>query len=234
MNILSTITNIFTKTPPIVTNTIVSYDIETYLVKHTNQIEEEVRLFIDKYGSDFDTFLYRQNFDTFIRTEILLFRQPNSKHNDFLDNSYWNTKHPFNFPGSFYTGESDTCGTGDVEAPNNVMYDENAMEFIFRQPQTFEELLRVVDAGAVEVLNSYSCDGNNFWTYGKCKEWWKNRFDIISEMNKTETKKVNGNRVCLFERYLKSNAENDLRKYCYFLETGNYPTLDITTLPQLD
>lgn len=207
---------------------------DAYLVKHAQEIEEEARLFIDKYGSEFDTFFYRPNFDTFIRTEILPFRQPGSKHNNFLDNSYWNVKHPFNFPGPFYTGESDTCGTGDVEAPNNVMYDENAMEFIFRQPQTFEEFLGVVDAAAVEVLNSYSCDGNNFWSYAKCKEWWKNRFDIISEMNKDETKKVNGNRVGLFESYLKSNAESDLKKYCYFLENGIYSKANTTTLPQLD
>jgi hypothetical protein len=113
------------------------------------------------------------------------------------------------------------------------MYDENTMEIIFKQPQTFQELLGVVDAAAVEVLDSYSCDGNNFWTYVKCKEWWQSRFDIISEMNKTETKKVNGERAILFENYLKSNAENDLRKYCYFLETGNYPKVDMARLPQL-
>jgi hypothetical protein len=234
MNILTTIKNIFSKTQPVPSKPVVTYDMNAYAAKHAKEIEEEAILFIDKYGSDFDTFFYRPNFDTFIRTEILPFRQPDSKHNNFLDNSYWNIKHPFNFPGPFYTGESDTCGTGDVEAPNNVMYDENAMEFIFKQPQTFDEFLGVVDAAAVEVLDSYSCDGNKYWSYSKCKEWWQNRFDIISEMNKTETKKVNGNRGNLIESYLKSNAENDLKKYCYFLENGKYPKADTMTLPQLD
>lgn len=234
MNIFTTIKNIFSKTQPVPSNPVATYDMNAYVAKHAKEIEEEARLFIDKYGSDFDTFFYRPNFDTFIRTEILSFRQRDSKNNNFLDNSYWNTKNPFNFPGPFYTGESDTCGTGDVEAPNNVMYDENAMEFIFKQPQTFEEFLGVVDAAAVEVLDSYSCDGNKYWSYAKCKEWWQNRFDIISEMNKVETKKVNGDRVSLFESYLKSNAESDLRKYCYFLENGKCPSADTTTLPQLD
>ena len=211
-----------------------TYDIDAYIAKHAKKIEEEAVLFTEKYGSCFHTFFYRPNFDTFVRSEILPFRQSESIHNDFLDNSYWNTKHPFNFPGPFYTGESDTCGTGDVEAPNNVMYDENTMEFIFKQPQTFEEFLGVVDAAAVEVLDGYSCDGNKFWSYARCKEWWQNRFDIISEMNKIEAKKVNGDKVGLFENYLKSAGENDLKKYCYFLENGHYPKEYTTTLPQLD
>lgn len=206
----------------------------TYIEKHSKEIEEEARTFIERYGNNFDTFFHRPNFDTFIRTEILEFRQPDHNYNNFLDNSHWNIKHPLNFPGPFYTGESDTCGTGEIEAPNNVIYDKNAMEFIFRQPQTFEDFLGIIDAAAVEVLDSYSCDGNRFWTYAKCKEWWHNRFDIISEMNKTETKKVNGARNGLFESYLKGNAQTDLERYCYFLENGIYPGPEITLLPQFD
>ena len=233
MNLLTTIKNIFSGTKRIASNSVVTYDKNEYVAKHAKKIEEEARLFVEKYGSDFHTFFYRLNFDRFIRSEFLPFRQANSKHNNFLRNSYWNTKHAFNFPGPFYTGESDTCGTGDVEAPKNVLYDENCMEFIFKQPQTFEEFLGVVDAAEVETLEGYSCDGNNFWSYAKCREWWQNRFDIISEMNKTETKKVNGDRVVLFESYLKSTAETDLKKYCYFLENGHYPGENIKTLPQL-
>lgn len=233
MSILTFIKNIFGKTQPIMTNPIV-YNIDEHLAKHTKFIEEEANVFIEKYGADFDTFFYRENFETFIRTEVLPFRQPDSKHNNFLDNSYWTTKHPFNFPGPFYTGESDTCGTGDIEAPNNVMYDEYAMEIVFKQPTTFEELLGVIDAAAMEVLDSYSCDGNSFWSYSKCKDWWKNRFDLISEMNKPETQKVNGRRFILFEHYLKSKAENDLKKYCYFLENGNCPNVETKALPQLE
>jgi hypothetical protein len=237
MNILTTIKNIFSKPQTIVTNppiSLIPYDYKAYVISHQKEIEEESKLFIDKYGNDFTAFFYRQNLDIFIRKEILPFRNPNSKKNTFLDNSYWKVKHPFNFPGPFYTGESDTCCTGEPEAPNNVMSDENAMEFVFRQPQTFVELLGVVDAAYFETFDSYSCDGNKHWTYSKCKEWWKNRFDFIAEMNKTETTEVNGDSVNLFENYLKSEAEKDLKRYCYFLENGNYPNVEITALPQLD
>jgi len=234
VNILTTIRNIFSKTQPSVTQPIISLDLRAYIAKHKKEIEEEAKILIDKCCSDFDVFFWRQHFDVFLRTEILPFRQPDSKRNGILANSYWETKHPFNFPGPFYTGESDTCATGDIEAPNNVMYDENTKEFIFRQPQSFEDLVGVVDAAAVEVFGSYSCDGNIFWTYSKCKEWWQNRFDYIFEMNKADAKKVNGDRFVLFENYLKGTAEIDLKKYCYFLENGNYPKLDIASLPPLD
>jgi hypothetical protein len=237
MNILTTIQNIFSKPQTIVTNPPISpipYDYKAYVTRRQKENEEEAKLFIGKYGNDFTALFYRQKFDIFIHKEILPFRKRYIKHYTFLSNSYWEVKHPFNFPGPFYTGESNTCGTGDSEAPNNVMYDENAMEFIFRQPQTFVDLLGVVDAAQVELSDSYSCDGNKFWTYPKCKEWWKNRFDFIEEMNKTESKEVNGDRVNLFENYLTGEAEKDLKRYCYFLENGNYPNVEVTALPQLD
>ena len=229
MNILTTIKNIFSKPKPIV-----SIDYTSYVIRRQKENEEDAKLFIDKYGNDFTVLFYRQNFDIFIRKEILPFRTRYSYKNNVLANSHWEVKHPFNFPGPFYTGESDTCGTGEPEAPYNVMQDENAKEFIFRQPKTFAELLGVIDAADVEFFESYSCDGNKFWTYPKCKEWWKNRFDFIAEMNKTETKEVTGESINLFENYLKSEAEKDLKRYCYFLENGSYPNVEITALPQLD
>jgi hypothetical protein len=231
MNILTGIRNIFRKTQPILVAPAVPSDIDNYIIKHAKEIEAEARCFIDKYGSDFNSFFYRHDLDSFIRKEVLPVRNP--KQNAFLDNSYWDIKHPFNFPGPFYAGESDTCGTGDIEAPGNVMYDENSMEFLYRQPQSFQEFLGVIDAAAVEVFDSYACDGNKFWTYARCKEWWQNRFDIISEMYKPKAKKINGKNARIFDVYLKTSAEDDLRKYCYFLDNGCYPASEMTNLPQL-
>jgi hypothetical protein len=37
------------------------------------------------------------------------------------------------FPGPFYTGESDTCGTGISEASENVIFSHEAQEFIMIQ-----------------------------------------------------------------------------------------------------
>lgn len=188
---------------------------------------------IVQFGDDFNAFFYQRGIDKILRKELIFFRDPNCSYGDFLDHDYWEVKRPYNFPGPFYTGESDTCGTGDVEAPGNVMYDENTCEYVFRQPQNYMELLCVMDAAAVEVWDSYSCNGNKYWTYEKCKEWWKNRYSLIADLNGEEFRRTNGDRVALYLDYLNTSAENDLRKYCYFLENGVYPDNIKLLLPEL-
>ena len=55
-------------------------------------------------------------------------------------------KNPFNFPGPFYGALTDTCETGPMEAPANVMLDSQGQEFLFRQPATMNELRQVISA----------------------------------------------------------------------------------------
>lgn len=186
-----------------------------------------------KYGKDFTAFLYRPRIDEILKDDLLLFLEPRETYNGFFDNDHWQQKHPFNFPGPFYTGESDSCCTGDAEAPDNVMYDENGYEYIFKQPKNFEQLLGVVGAAAVEVFDGYSCNGNQYWTYALCKEWWQNMGDMIAQLNSPEVKKVNGDRIQLYLSYLSSEAELDLRRYCFFLENNYYPADDYIRLPLL-
>ena len=186
-----------------------------------------------RYGDDFSAFLYSSNVDKIIKDELLPFLEAPEHYNGFLDQNHWIEKHPFNFPGPFYTGQSDSCGTGDVEAPDNVMYDSNCFEYIFKQPSSFEELLSVFDAAAVGVFDSYSCNGNHFWTYNLCKEWWRRRHELIEQLNTDEVKKMNSDRVQLYLDYLDSDAEVDLRRYCFFLENNYYPASDSVLLPDL-
>ena len=151
----------------------------------------------------------------------------------FLDNDHWREKHPLNFPGPFYTGMSDTCGTGPCEAQENVLCDSYCQEYIFKQPTDYLELVGVLDAAAVEVIDSYSCNGNKYWTYEKCREWWHTVPDILQQLKDPEIVKVNGpDHVQLHLDYLNGAAEKDLRKYCYFLENGRYPQGEVR-LPEL-
>ncbi len=202
---------------------------EFYALKRIADIEKVS----EKYGPDFYGFLYRQDTDGFIRKEVLSFLDPESKYNHFLDNNHWDSKNPYNFPGPFYSGESDTCGTGHIEAPGNVNYDADACEYIFKQPQNFAEFIGVVDAAAVEVLDSYSCNGNNYWTYEKCKDWWLCKDRLLVELDMPEIRRVNDNWTQLYIDYLNGDAEMDLRKYCYFLENGVYPVNGTEVLPEL-
>lgn len=209
------------------------FDLEAYIAQHLADTDKESTRLLERYGPDFTAFLYRPNLDLFIRQEILPFRNPAWKNADFLDNDHWAQRHPFNFPGPFYTGESDTCGTGNPEAPYNILFDSYTCEYVFRQPQTYIEFLCVLDAAAIEVFDSYSCNGNNYWTYQKCKEWWSGKSDLLNKLNGAEIRKANGEDIRYYIDYLNSAAETDLRKYCYFLENGYYPTDETIHLPEL-
>lgn len=205
---------------------------EATIAKQLAQMEKAAAFFIQHYGADFNTFFYRPDLADFIRNEVLSVLYPDIKVLDCLDYDYWPTINYLNFPGPFYVGESDTCGTGVCLAPANVINDEHACEFVFRQPQNFVEFLCVIDAAAVEVLDSYSCNGNSHWTSQLCREWWRGKSELLRRLNRTIYQMKNGNEAQLYIDYLNSTAETDLRKYCYFLENGQYPT-DNTSLPLL-
>lgn len=205
---------------------------EAYLIKHYKEVSAESNTFTSHYG-DFNAFLYRADFDTFLRKEVLPFREPENEFIAFLDNNHWQEKHPFNFPGPFYAGYSDTCGTGICEAPFNVMNDSHCCEYVFRQPKNFTELLQVLDAAAVEVFDSYSSNGNDYWNYEACKKWWSNRAQLIVALKDEELLRMNDGQAQAYITYLNGEAELDLRRYCYFLLNGNYPMSESTVLPSL-
>ena len=192
-------------------------DINEYIAQHFNEKAIEALKFAEHYGKDFNTFFYRSNFDHFLRMDALEFRAPNYQHNTFLDNNCWPVKNSLNFPGPFYTGESGTCGTGICEAPINILNDGENCEYIFRQPQTYLEFLCILDAAETEVLERYSCNGNDYWTYEKCRLWWRDKPDILNSLSKCEDN-------FQYEVYLNGAAEKDLKRYCFFLENGNYPS----------
>lgn len=193
---------------------------------------QKLNAIIDKFGNDACSLLYRPLGSVLIGNEMEDFFWPEQE-GRCLDKSYWHERNPLNFPGPFYAGQTDTCGTGPCEAENNILVDDNGQEFIFRQPANMQELLEVVNAGLVEVFSSYSCDGNNHWTYSLCKEWWYTRHDVTAEFRKADASKLNGRRTKLWDDYLLGEAGTDLRRYCYFLENGYYPAACDVHLPPL-
>lgn len=202
------------------------------IAKRLVELEADKDRFVAKYGVDFYAFLYQPGLDSILRNEVLDFRSPQWAPNKYLDNNHWNTRHPLNFPGPFYTGESDTCGTGVVNAPANVLNDARwNLEYIFRQPANYTELLCVLDAAGIEVLDSYSGNGNENWTYTLCREWWRNKYDILNYLDYTEGGKLHIDKM--YYDYLQGEAEIDLRRYCYFLEHGYYPYKEKIFLPDL-
>jgi hypothetical protein len=216
-----------------------AFDVDSYLapfnvrlVEDFKQAELASRQFEQHYG-DFTSFLYRADFDIFLRKEVLLFWEPNTEYKAFLDKNHWPEKHPFNFPGPFYTGESDSCGTGIVQAPVNAANDAHTCEYIFRQPSSYYEFLCVLNAAAVEVFDSYSSNGNDYWTVEACKSWWQNRTWLMRKLTTKEVMAKNEGQAQQYLDYLNGKAETDLRRYCYFLDHGVYPLNEQTVLPEL-
>ena len=171
------------------------YSLETYSGNHLATVKEEAKILERRYGQSLETILYSSDFSSKLLHEIMPFVRPQENYSNYLSSTYWGEKHPFNFPGPFYTGASDTCGTGDREAPENVMYDSYCCEFIFKQPKSFAELLCIVDAAAVEVLDSYACNGNEHWTYQEVKLWWREKDNLLHQLNNPETIRMNGDRI---------------------------------------
>ncbi|HEY9257641.1 hypothetical protein, partial [Chitinophaga sp.] len=236
MNILDTIKDLFKKQSTDAIEVVPVYysqDLK-FLENHLKEVNGKIPLLEEVYGKDFLSFFYAPGIEKTIRTTFLETLGVPVAQRGFLDNDHWNKKHPFNFPGAFYTGESDSCGTGDREAPFNVLYDDYFSEYIFKQPRNYAELLGVMDAAAVEVFDGYSCNGNEYWTYTACRNWWSNRSDLIVGLYDDELQKANAGREKMYIAYLQSpEAEMDLRKYCYFLEHHCYAANDKVKLPDL-
>lgn len=85
-----------------------------------------------------------------------------------------------NTPGPIYTTQTDNCGTGQPEAPNNVGGDENYYEFIFKQPINRVELNEIKNAADVDPFGGYYFDGNDYWTNERIITWWS-RIDTVIE-----------------------------------------------------
>ena len=76
-------------------------------------------------------------------------------HLDFVNYSDFKEVNWLNTPGPIYTTCTDNCGTGQVEAMNNVGGDENYHEIIFKQPFDRRELQETLTAAAVDPFGAY-------------------------------------------------------------------------------
>jgi len=94
--------------------------------------------------------------------------------NDFANINWLNT------PGPIYTTITDNCGTGQIEAINNVGGDEDYREIIFKQPYSLQELKEVLNAASIDPLDSYYFGGNAKWDKSNIIKWWQKSDERIS------------------------------------------------------
>jgi hypothetical protein len=138
-------------------------------------------------------------------------------------------RNPLNVPGPFYGAETDTCGTGVVEAPDNVLLDERGQEYLFRQPEDTAELQGILSAAFCECFTGYGADGDQNWTLSLVREWWATRFDLLRVPVSSHNDDVSVRR---WRELLSGGAEGYLRMYAFFVEEGRKPT-EADQLPDL-
>jgi hypothetical protein len=148
----------------------------------------------------------------------------------------WSERHRLNVPGPFYGAETDTCCCGPVEAPRNVLVDEDGEEFIWRQPKNAEQLRAVLSAAWCDPFSGYGWDGDAQWTPEDVRQWWVER-DQVSEWIDRRLGSdhfIDGEATSLaeFRNYFDASLEGDLRVYLFWLEQRQSP-LESDALPRL-
>jgi hypothetical protein len=114
-------------------------------------------------------------------------------------NGKWDEKLWPNTPGPFYGADTDSCGTGPIEAATNSCLDEQGFEYIFKQPASLKELNELVQAAKVNVLCGYGADGNSHWTLSLIREWWNRRTELMQ--------------LCYGSRYLSEKAARSIDQF---------------------
>ena len=124
-------------------------------------------------SKDIERILFEPTIDT-KELEQLIGTLEFINYGDFKDVNWLNT------PGPIYTTYTDNCGTGQVEAMNNVGGDEDYHEVIFKQPFTRKELKETLTSAAIDPFGSYYFDGNKNWNKTNILDWWNNSEERVS------------------------------------------------------
>ncbi len=90
----------------------------------------------------------------------------------------WDSRTVFTTPGIVWAVGSDTCMTGRPNAPRNIAYDNYGREFVYRQPESAEELMGIMSADSEEAFSCYRFDGLERWTRSAFDAWF-NTHDVV-------------------------------------------------------
>jgi hypothetical protein len=137
-----------------------------------------------------------------------------------------------NVPGPFWTGETDTCWTGRLNAPHHVLYGDEFTEFVYRQPRTPTELAALAAAAWEDPFGGYGCDGDDRWTPETVRTWWRERNRVVQYVeqqhqqwnasDRTEEQEAAAG-LRDFASYLAGPLDADLRIYLFWLMERRSP-----------
>lgn len=142
----------------------------------------------------------------------------------------WHERNWRNVPGPVYGAETDNCWVGRLHAPRHVLYgDDNdyGQEFLYRQPNSIDELRAVVDAVQADPVAGWACDGDDHWTPALVRQWWRDRSRlrdwITAELGRCSVSDRADERevatgLADYLAYLDGDLEGHLWAYCEFLD----------------
>ena len=143
----------------------------------------------------------------------------------------WSDKHWMNTPGPIYCGDTDNCGTGPIEAPNNVQLDSRGYQVVFRQPVNRYELRQVLQAVEHDPFHGYGRDGDAHWSYPTIQTWWSDvRPEIEQEVARERKSRLyrgaTEDGLTRWLDYIRHSLHEYLRAYAFYLEEGRVPVED--------
>lgn len=156
----------------------------------------------------------------------------------------WEERNWRNVPGPIYGAMTDNCWVGRGSAPRHILYggdDDCEQEFLYRQPRTLHELLEVLDGAWQDPWGGWACDGDEHWTLGLVREWWRERARVeewiqrkVTEWADVRYEQTRDAVVGLrdYSNYLRGDLERHLRAYAFWLEERRCPDLS-DALPAL-
>lgn len=154
----------------------------------------------------------------------------------------WEDRSWLNVPGPFYTGETDDGLNGQVYAPGLVLCGgEWGMEFVYRQPQTADEVETLLGVAWGEPMGGYAWDGDTRWTAGSVRSWWAERARVRAwideEIRSRSDSRADYDRESVpalreFAAHMDGPFERRLRGYLYWLIEHREPDAK-ALLPEL-
>ncbi|MEV6675988.1 ferredoxin [Streptomyces erythrochromogenes] len=147
----------------------------------------------------------------------------------------WAERHWLNVPGPFYGANTDTMEFGREAAPHHVAY-AREHEFVYRQPVNAFETEALVEAARIEPYSGYACDGDDHWTVGSVRDWWRDRGRVrawalaaAAEREAEEDERYRGHHQDAaqghrdFAAHIDDSLEAYLRGYLFWLDQRREP-----------
>lgn len=154
----------------------------------------------------------------------------------------WAERNWRNVPGPIYGALTDTCWVGRAAAPEHISYEnEHGREFLYRQPRSRPEVLRVLAGAWGDPYSGWAVDGDEHWTPELVGDWWRDRARVrewierdlrVWSVSARDQEREAARGLADYAAYLDGDLGTHLRGYVFWLREHRAPRPG-ETLPAL-